>query len=302
MPKVIVPWKAIDAFVEADRQFVIAVRNVAARLQVVSHRHADLQDWLVLRGPVIERYHQQLLVAERELHSPAPEQSLDWLLFRVHAITGSRQGLGADYSPNWNPRVSELLDAAVPGKIVNLKQAVSDVRAAGLQLNIACNECRGERQDDPSIGREIYTENQHWFWELRLESGNWDYHLWNGVEVPIDAPTRAAATYFAGVSEGCMLPFSTPVTLRESNGTRVVDFVYESLRGDPEERRRQFSEALDQSGQARIVLGSELYRGRLPLLSRDEGIYGAWHLTDQQYAELQHLCATHNWPMDLWIK
>jgi hypothetical protein len=305
MADVLVPWEAINALVAADRRFVTAVRDVAERLRVINHPSVDVQDWLVLRVPEIEWRHQQLLVAEAELRSPSPDQSLDWLLLRLHVEAGFRQVLGAGNALDWNPRISASLHTIVPVKASVLKEAVSVVSAAGVRLNLFFHENRQDRRDELLElfrSRTMYAENHYWFWQLREVSGDYSAHVWNGVRVPIDVPTRAAAIHFAGVAEGYILPISVPISLRTPDGTHTRRLIYGSLLGAPEIRRQQFTEALDQTGQERVVLGAELYVGRLPLLSEDEGIFGAWWLTDHQYAELQQLCEAHTWPKDLWIE
>lgn len=302
MPDVTLPWEAIDALVTADGRFVTAVRGVVAQLRALNSQPADLEDWLVLRVPDIEWLHRQILDAHAELRSPAPGQSVDWLLLRIHSLAGRRQVLGAAYDQDWNPRISDLMDAALPDGASALQEAVSVVSAAGLDLNRVCDAIRQARQDDPFRDRKMSAENYHWFWGLREESGNRDHHLWNGVEVPIDAPNCAAAIFFAGEADGYVLGRRVPISLRDPDGTQTVRCVSGSLLGTPEERRGQFAELLEGIAEERVILGAELYTGSLPLLSRDEGIFGAWWLTDQQYAELQRLCEAHNWPRDLWVE
>ncbi|HLZ08392.1 MAG TPA: hypothetical protein VKT80_07395 [Chloroflexota bacterium] len=295
----IVPWEAVDAFVAADRQFVAAVRDAADRLRSASPPDADLVDWLVLRVAEIDRTHREILVAETELRTPTSGQSMDWLVLRMHHLTGDRQTLGVSYNPNWNSRVSDVVDASAPELAVVLNQATSAVSVAAAKLNRAFFALSLARKEDPYQDRESYSENHDRFWERRDESGN--YHIWNGVTVPIDAPNRAAAIYFAGEADGYVLHQSLPMSLRDPGGSRWGGSAYGSLLGTGEERRQQLTEALDRSREPRVALGIALYHGSLPLLSRDEGIFGTWWLTDQQFADLQGLCEAHGWPTDLWV-
>ncbi len=136
MSDVIVLWDDIESFVAADRQFIATVRWVAERLRDARPMDADLADWLVRRVPEIERTHQEILVALSELRSPARGQSMDWLVERIHQLTGCWQTLGVSYSPDWNTRILNDLVATIgPEPAVALKEAASTVSAAAAQLS-----------------------------------------------------------------------------------------------------------------------------------------------------------------------
>lgn len=219
-----VPWDAIEAFVAADRRFLATVRDVAERLRGVDSLGEDLAFWLEARVPEIERTHRELLVAWEELRAPAPEQSLDWLVTRIHQMTGGRQTLGVSYSPDWNPRIIEVLARAIPSEpAVALQEAVSAVSAAAAHLNRVCSAMDRGSNDDLFRGRTMYKANDEWFWERRDESEN--NHLWNGLVVPIGEPNYVAAIYFAGEAEG----YGLPVYTRHPSGSWNGGFTYGSL-------------------------------------------------------------------------